>query len=162
MELNWYFCEKLFDINVWWSEVKWKSLSRVWLFVTPWTIQSMAFSWPEYWSGQPFPSSGDLPNPGIKPRSPALWADSLPAEPRGKPSWYVRYVMYICIYYVYVYYVYMYGMLMESIFCFHCSVSLPLYQYNAIMITVAIYSKSWNQVVYILQLCSFSRLFWLF
>ena len=55
-------------------------------FATPWTIQSMDFSRPEYWSGQLFPSSGDLPNPGIKPRSPALQADSLPAEPQGKPK----------------------------------------------------------------------------
>ena len=46
----------------------------------------MGFSRPEYWSGQPFPSPGDLPNPGIKPRSPALQADSLPAEPQGKPK----------------------------------------------------------------------------
>ena len=61
-----------------------KSLSRVRLFVTPWTTQSMEFSRPEYWSGQPFPSSGDLPNPGIEPRSPALRASSLPAEPQGK------------------------------------------------------------------------------
>ena len=44
----------------------------------------MEFSRPEYWSGQPFPSPGDLPNPGIKPRSPALQLDSLPAEPQGK------------------------------------------------------------------------------
>ena len=44
----------------------------------------MEFSRPEYWSGYPFPSPGDLPNPGIKPRSPALQADSLPAEPQGK------------------------------------------------------------------------------
>ena len=64
----------------------WKSLSRVWLFVTPWTIQSMEFSRPEYWSGWPFPSPRDLPNPGIEPRSPALQADSLPAEPPGKPK----------------------------------------------------------------------------
>ena len=40
----------------------------------------MEFSRPEYWSGQPFPSPGDLPNPGIEPRCPALRADSLPAE----------------------------------------------------------------------------------
>ena len=46
----------------------------------------MEFSRPEYWSGQPFPSPGDLPNPGIKPRSPALQVDSLPAEPQGKPK----------------------------------------------------------------------------
>ena len=43
----------------------------------------MKFSRPEYWSGQPFPSPGDLPNPGVEPRSPALQADSLPAEPTG-------------------------------------------------------------------------------
>ena len=52
--------------------------------MTLWTIQSMEFSRPEYWSGQHFPSPGDLSNPGIEPRSPALRADSLPAEPRGK------------------------------------------------------------------------------
>ena len=51
------------------------------LFATPWTIRSMEFSRPEYWSGSQFPYSGDLPNPGIEPRSPALEADSLPAEP---------------------------------------------------------------------------------
>ena len=45
---------------------------------------------PEYWSGQLFHSPGDLPSPGIKPRSPALQADSLPAEPQGKPA-------YVCI-----------------------------------------------------------------
>ena len=44
------------------------------------------FSRPEYWSGQLFPSPGDLPNPGIKPRSPALQVDSSPAEPSGKPK----------------------------------------------------------------------------
>ena len=45
---------------------------------------SMGFSRQEYWSRLPFPSSGDLPNLGIEPRSPALQADSLPAEPQGK------------------------------------------------------------------------------
>ena len=65
---------------------KWKLLSRVRLFATPWTIQSMEFSRPEYWSGQSFPSPGDLPNPWIKPRSPTLQADSLPSEPPGKPK----------------------------------------------------------------------------
>ena len=44
----------------------------------------MEFSRPEYWSGQPFPSPGDLPNPGIKPRSPALQADSSPAAATAK------------------------------------------------------------------------------
>ena len=46
----------------------------------------MEFSRPAYWSGKPFPSPGDLPNSGIEPRSPALQADSLPAEPQGKPK----------------------------------------------------------------------------
>ena len=46
----------------------------------------MEFSRPEYWSGKPFPSPGDLPNPGIKPKSPALQGDSLPAEPQGEPK----------------------------------------------------------------------------
>ena len=45
----------------------------------------MEFSRPEYWSGLPFPSPGDLPNLGIEPRSPALQVDSLPAEAAGKP-----------------------------------------------------------------------------
>ena len=40
---------------------------------------------PQYWSGQPFPSPGDLPDPGIEPRSPTLQVDSLPAEPQGSP-----------------------------------------------------------------------------
>ena len=45
----------------------------------------MEFSRPEYWSEWPFPSPRDLPNPRIEPRSPTLQADSLPAEPQGKP-----------------------------------------------------------------------------
>ena len=45
-------------------------------FATLWAIQSTEFSRPEYWSGQPFPSPGDLPNPGIEPRSPSLQADA--------------------------------------------------------------------------------------
>ena len=63
-----------------------QSLSLVQLFATPWTIQSMEFSRPEYWKGQPFSSPGDLPNLGIKPSFPILKADSLPAEPQGKPQ----------------------------------------------------------------------------
>ena len=46
----------------------------------------MGFSRQEYWSGLPFLSPGDLPNPGIEPRSPALEADTLPTEPPGKPT----------------------------------------------------------------------------
>ena len=51
---------------------------------TPWTIQSMEFSRPEYWSGYPFPSPGDLSSSGIEPTSPTLQEDSLPAEPQRK------------------------------------------------------------------------------
>ena len=70
--------------------MKVKSLSRVRLFATPWTVAyqdplSMGFSRQEYWSGLPFPPPGDLPDPGIEPRSPALQADSLQAELPGKP-----------------------------------------------------------------------------
>ena len=46
----------------------------------------MGFSRQEYWSGLLFPSPEDLPDPGIEPRSPALWADALPSEPPGKPN----------------------------------------------------------------------------
>ena len=46
---------------------------------------SMGFSRQEYWNGLPFPSPGDPPDPGIKPMSSALQADSLPSEPPGKP-----------------------------------------------------------------------------
>ena len=52
----------------------WKPLSHVWHFETPWAIQSMELSRPEYWSGWLFPSPGDLPNPGIETRSPTLQA----------------------------------------------------------------------------------------
>ena len=51
----------------------------------PQTPLSMGFSRQDHWSGEPFPSPGGIPNPGIKPRSPALQAGSLPAEPPGKP-----------------------------------------------------------------------------
>ena len=77
---------------------KWKLLSRVRLFATPWTIQSMGFSRPKYWSGQPFPSPGDLPNPGSEPRSLALQADSLPPEPQGKPNKVYIHKTYVHIY----------------------------------------------------------------
>ena len=46
----------------------------------------MGFTRQEYWSGLPFPSPGDLPNPGIEPRSPALQADALTSEPPGRPE----------------------------------------------------------------------------
>ena len=68
-----------------------KSLSRVRLFATSWTVAhqaplSMGFARQEYWSGLPFPSPGDLPNPGIKPMSPALAGGFFTSEPTEKPS----------------------------------------------------------------------------
>ena len=65
------------------------SLSRARLFTTPWTVAykaplSMEFSRQEYWSGLPFPSPVDLPDPGIEPSFPTLWADALPSELPGK------------------------------------------------------------------------------
>ena len=67
-----------------------KTRIKLRLFVTPWTVAhqaplSMVFPRQEYWSGLPFLSPGDLVDPGIKPRSPALQADFLPSEPPGKP-----------------------------------------------------------------------------
>ena len=58
--------------------------------MTPWTVahqgpSSMGFSRQEYWTGVPFPSPEDLPDPGIEPGSPALQADALTSEPPGKP-----------------------------------------------------------------------------
>ena len=70
--------------------LKWKwSRSAISDSATPGTVAyqappSMGFSREEYWSGLPFPSPWDLANPGIKPGSPALWADALPSEPPGK------------------------------------------------------------------------------
>ena len=71
-------------------QVKVNLLSRVRLFATPWTVAyqappSMGFSRQECWNGLPFPSPGDLPDPGIEPGSPALQADALPSETPGKP-----------------------------------------------------------------------------
>ena len=67
-----------------------KSLGRVRLFATSWTVAhqgplSMGFSRQEYWSGVPVPSPGDVPSPEIEPGSPVLQADALPSEPPGKP-----------------------------------------------------------------------------
>ena len=82
-------------------KVKVKSLSRVRLFATPWTVAyqaspSMGFSRQEYWSGLPFPSPGDLPHPGIEPGSPALEADTLTSEPPGK-LWLMGNLSHQCI-----------------------------------------------------------------
>ena len=61
------------------------------ILVSPWTVTfqtplSMGFSRQEHWSGLPFPSPGDLPNPGIKPWSSGLQADYLPTELQGKST----------------------------------------------------------------------------
>ena len=69
--------EKTQNLTDYYRKVKVKLLSCVRLFVTPWTVahqapQSMEFSVQRYWSGLPFPSPGDLPDPGIEPRSTVL------------------------------------------------------------------------------------------
>ena len=66
--------------------------------MTPWTAAhqtplSMGFPRQEYWSGLPFPTPGDLPDPGIKSGSPALQADSLLSEPPWKPAAHFRKVL---------------------------------------------------------------------
>ena len=66
-------------------------VAQLCLTVTPWTMPARllcpwGFSRQEYWSELPFPSPGDLPNPGIKLASPAWQADSLPLAPPGKPQ----------------------------------------------------------------------------
>ena len=73
--------------------------SHIWLFATLWTIAyqaflSMGFSRQEYWNGSPLLFPGDLLNPGIKPKSPALQSDSLPSEPPGKPIGEVKSSLY--------------------------------------------------------------------
>ena len=73
------------------KEKKVKLFSRVQLFATPWSVAyqappSMGFSRQEYWSGLPFPSPGDLPDPGMEPRSPAFHAEALTSEPPGKSN----------------------------------------------------------------------------
>ena len=88
---RWGSLEVILEICLKKWKVKVKSLSHIQLFATPWAIAyqtppSMAFSRQEYWSGLPFPSPRDLPDPGIEPRSPALQADSLPSLPPGKPK----------------------------------------------------------------------------
>ena len=77
-----YFAHLIFKVM--------KLLSCVQLFVTPWTVAhqappSMEFSRQEYWSGLPFASPRDLSDPGVKPMSSALQADSLPLSHQGNP-----------------------------------------------------------------------------
>ena len=103
---TWILFEKLFPqvtgpcLALWYEAcvcMSAQSLSRVQLFATPWTVAcqaplSMGFPRQEYWSGLPFLSPGDLPNPGIKPVSPALASGFFTTEPPGKP-----YVKCICV-----------------------------------------------------------------
>ena len=81
LQITWMSILECFEYHLfsrlWKWKVKVKPFSRVRLFATPWTVPcqaplSMGFSRQEYWSGLPVPSPGDLPNPGIKPRSSAL------------------------------------------------------------------------------------------
>ena len=71
-------------------------------FVTPWTTArqaslSMEFSRNKYWSGLPFPSPGDLPDPGIKSGLPTLQADALPSEPPGKSNVLRKHLLIKCL-----------------------------------------------------------------
>ena len=81
------------------------SYCHVWPFVTPWTVAlqaplSMESSRQEYWSGLPFPPPGDVPKPGIKPRSHMLHTDSLPSEYQGSAFYFNsrKYKMQWCVF----------------------------------------------------------------
>ena len=86
------------------------SLNRVQLFLTPWIVAhqaSLAIGFPkqEYWSGLPFPSPGDLPDPGIKPESPAssaLMGRFFTTEPPGKPVFSLISIFWILKIYIYI------------------------------------------------------------
>ena len=89
MNISYISSESLAKIRIFVSSLCWCVLSHVRLFGAPWTVAhqaplSMGFPRQVYWSALPFPPPGDLPNPGTEPASPALQADSLPAEPPGK------------------------------------------------------------------------------
>ena len=83
-------------------KVKVKLLNHVRLFATSWTVAyqtslSMGFSQQGYWSGLPFPSPGDLPDPGIETRSPAFQADALTSEPPGKDMGLLQLFTHCCL-----------------------------------------------------------------
>ena len=87
---------KLKNVRTWACRSLSQSLSLVELVVSPWTVAhqaslSMGFSRQEYWSGLPFPSPGDLPNPETEPASPALAGDFFTTEPLGSPHENFRY-----------------------------------------------------------------------
>ena len=81
------------------------SLSCVWLFVTPWTVArqgllSTEFSKQKYWSGLPFPSPRDLPDPGIRLGSPAFQADSLTSKPPAGSQYSILWQIHVIGFYV--------------------------------------------------------------
>ena len=78
---------KSIQVQIYLSVSKDNSLQPDGLYVAYLAPPSMGFSRQECWSGLPFPSPGDLPDPGIEPGSPALQADALPSEPPGKPQY---------------------------------------------------------------------------
>ena len=101
------------------------------LFATPWTVACQAplstgSTSQEYWSGMPFPSPGDLPNPMIQPGSPALWADFLPSEPTGS-----IYVNQVTIYVTYTIYVSDYNICKSG----HYNVYFKLIEYCMLIIS---------------------------
>ena len=113
--------------------MKEKSLSRVQLFVTLWTVahqapSSVGFPRQAYWNGLPFSSPGDLPDPGIELRSLALQAYSLPSESPGNPIYeilpYIKYVYSSYIYYIYIYILFQilfnYRLLQDTEYSFLC------------------------------------------
>ena len=80
--------DQILCLGAWW---RWFSPKLCLTLAAPWTVAcqpplSMGFYRQEYWSGLTFPSPGNLPDPGIKPGSPALQADSLSSDPPGKPD----------------------------------------------------------------------------
>ena len=85
-----FFTIPMGDIRISYLKGKMKVTQSIRLFATPWPMQSMEFSSPEYWSGWPIPSPADLPNPGIEPGSPALPVDSLATELSGAQERFFR------------------------------------------------------------------------
>ena len=127
-----------------------KSLSRVRLFVTPRTVAyhappSMGYSRQEYWSGLPFPSPGDLPDPGIEPRSPALQTDTLPSELPGKPHIYkifiFRFFSFIRYYKMLCYIVGPCWLSILYIGTHLCSSQTPIYPLSP-LVTISLFSVS--------------------
>ena len=81
-EKNFHYFKDIINYNLLKVKVAQSCLTRCDIM----DYKSMEFSRPEYWSGEPFPSPGDLPNSGTEHRSPALQVDSLSAEPPEKPK----------------------------------------------------------------------------